>query len=294
MGDYGLNQTFEYSELALDSADASSFSGNASSNPNIYKFSWPAYFFTSKQDKVAGLKIISAEIPFVFDVINTSNNTFTFTNVGTTYTVTITPGTYTATALATELQTKLAALSAGFTVTWSATSLKFTFTHNQAGTWSLFFASRNTAYLNLGFPVGVLYSGSGVSSIVSPSTAMVTGPSYLYVNSSMIGSLINFNLADGNPRGGSGQQICRIPINSNYGSVIFYTDPDPTKFFDFFAGNQFDTFDFYLTLGADQSQIPLDMKGVPWSIKLGLLSYRSASSSLYKKPLKNGSQRISQ
>jgi hypothetical protein len=294
MGDYGLNQIFEYSELCLDSTDATTYSGNFTPNPNTAKFSWPTFFFTKRQQKVAGIKVISAQIPFVYDVINTSNNTFLFTEGGVPNTITITPGTYTSATLATELQTRLAAVSAGFTVTYSTTTLKFTFNHATGVAWSLFFGNRNTPYVNLGFPVGVLYSATGVSSIVSPSVALVTGSNYLYLNSSKIGSLVNFNLSDGNPTAGSGQQICRIPVNVAYGSVVYYNDPDPTMFFDFFAGNQFDSFDLYLTLGADQSQIPLDMKGIPWSVKLGLLTYRSATGDLYKKPTQNGSQRILQ
>lgn len=294
MGDYGLNQTFEYSELCLDSTDATTYNGDFTSTPNIAKFSWPTFFFTGKQDRVAGIKVLSAQIPFVYDVINTSNNTFLFTEGGVPFTITITPGTYTAATLATELQTRIAAVSAGFTVTYSSTLLKFTFNHNTGVAWSIFFGTRNTPYLHMGFPVGTVYSATGVSSIVSPFAVLVTGSNYLYLNSSKIGSLINFNLADGNPKGGSGQQICRIPVTVSYGGIITYNDPDPSKYFDFFAGGQFDSFDLYLTLGADQSQIPLDMKGVSWSVKLGLLSYRSATTDLYHKPTKSGALKILQ
>jgi hypothetical protein len=114
--------------------------------------------------------------------------------------------------------------------------------------------------------------------------AQISGPFYLYINSAAIGSLINFNLPDNSGTGGIGPEICRVPINVQYGSVIFYNDPDPQKYFDFFSGIQFDTFDFYLTLGSDQYQKPLDLKGSPWSLKLGILAYRPASSDLYTKP----------
>lgn len=33
-------------------------------------------------------------------------------------------------------------------------------------------------------------------------------------------------------------------------------------------------FDLYLTLGAPETQLPLDMHGVNWSVKLGLFSRR--------------------
>ena len=101
-----------------------------------------------------------------------------------------------------------------------------------------------------------------------------------------MGPLVNFNLADGNPDSTGSPQIARIPINCNRGEVIYYTDPSPEHFFDFFVGPKFDLLDLYLTLGSDQDQRPLDCKGVPWSVKLGFLAYRSATTDLKVKPAK--------
>ena len=288
MGDYGLNQTFEYTELVLDSWDSATAAGQyfegSSSDPNLIKYSWPQFFFTSRKPQVAGIKVLQAEIPFVYDVITASNNTFTYTTAGVPNTITIPTGTYTGPLLATQLQTLIAAITPAFTVTWNATTLKFTFTYPLATTWSLFFATRNTAYSPLGFVPTFIYSNSGIgSTIVSATVAQITGPYYIYVNSNKIGSLINFNLPDQGVEG-QGTEICRIPVNVNPGSVIFYNDPAPTMFFDFFANNQFDSFDFYLTLGRDQYQKPLDLKGAPWSLKLGILTYRPATTDLYQKP----------
>lgn len=289
MGDFGLNQTFEYTELCLDSWDSTSSGGGSS---GLSKYSWPLFYYTTRQENVAAVKILQAEIPFVFDVINSSNNTFTFIHPGGPYTVTIPPGTYTGTSLASQLQTLLSAISGGFTVTWSSTTLKFTYTHTGAGTWGFYFDGRNTPYSNMGFLPDTNYTASGSTSIVSPIIAMVTGPNYLYVNSRKLGPFINFNLSDGSPTGGDFPGLCRIPINANYGEVILYNDPDPAKYFDLFLGRQFDAFDFYLTLGSDQSQVPLDLKGAPWSIKLAILSYRQATDDITAKPVANGTKII--
>jgi hypothetical protein len=296
MGDFGLNQTFEYTELVLDSWDSATTGGQffegSTSNTNLIQYSWPQFFFTQKKPRLAGLKVIQAEIPFVYDVITTSNNQFVYTNNGVPTTVTIPVGTYTGPALATQLQTLLAAITLGFTVAWSSTTLKFTFTYPSVFAWSLTFANRDTPYSVMGFvPTGNtntgIYSATGfASTIVSNTIAQVSGPYYLYVNSNKIGSLINFNLPDQSPDGGTSSELCRIPVNVQYGSVIFYTDPCPRYMFDFFASNQFTSFDFYLTLGSDQYQKPLDLKGSPWSLKLGLLTYREASADLYEKPTK--------
>jgi len=280
-----LNSTLKLTELCLDSADATT-SGDGTGQ--ITKYSWPLFYYTSRSENIVALKILQAEIPFVFDTINSSNNTFIFIHGGVDNVITIPPGTYTGPSLATELTTLLSAISGGFTVTWSSTTLKFSFNHAGAGAWGLFFADRKTPYSNLGFMINTTYSATGPSTIVSPGVANVTGPYYVYVNSNKIGSLVSFDLSDGSPTGGSSPALCRIPITTQYGGITFYTDPDPENYFDFFAGEQFDTFDFYLTLGSDQSQVPLDMKGTPWSIKLGLMSYREATRNLKRKPDRTG------
>lgn len=284
-----LNPVYEYIELCLDSWDSSSSAGagfeGSSSPANQIQYSWPQFYFNSKKPVVAAMKVISAEIPFVFDVINSRNNTFVYTIGGVPTTITIPVGTYTGTSLATQLQTLLAAVTAGMTVTWSDTTLRFTFTQTiSAVAWSLTFGSRLTPYSVIGFLPNTITSAVGVAStIVSPTVASVTGPYYLYLNSRTLGSMVNFNLPDGAATG-AGPELCRIPINVNFGSVIFYNDPDPEKYFDFFIGNQITTFDFYLTLGSDQYQKPLDMKGAPWSLKIGMLCYRDATTNLGKRP----------
>lgn len=291
MGDYGLNNALEYVELCVDSWDASASGGQefeySTAPVNQITYSWPQYYFTSKKLQVAGFKILQAEIPFVYDTITPANNTFIYTAAGVPNTITIPVGTYTGPQLATQLQTLLGAVSAGFTVVWNSQLLKFVFTQALGITWSFTFTNRSTAYSPLGFLPSTTIFGVAApgAQIVSPIIAQVSGPYYLYVNSRRIGSLINFNLTDGSVSKGIGPELCRIPVNVQHGSIIFYTDPDPNKYFDFFIGSQFDNIDFYLTLGSDQYQKPVDMKGSPWSLKIGLLCYRGAQSNLYEKPV---------
>lgn len=282
MGDYGLNEVFEYTELNLDSSDATN-AGN--SGGTITKASWPLFYYTTRSEDVAAVKVLQAEIPFTYYPINAANNTFTFTEGATVSTVTLPPNNYTGATLASQLQTSLSALSVGFTVSYNANTLLFTFTHNTAAAWSIFFNGTNTPYSFMGFDPNVTYSGSGIGSvIVSPNAAAVAGPRYLYINSRKLGPFINFNLADGSPTGGDFPGLCRVPVNAAYGSTILYNDPDPQKYFDLFLGREFDSFDFYLTLGSDQSQVPLDLRGSAWSLKLAILSYRKPTEQIYRTP----------
>jgi len=284
-----LDPVFEYVELCLDSWDSSASAGtnwDGSTSPtDQIEYSWPQYYFNSKKLVVAGMKVLSAEIPYVYDTVTLKNNTFTFFHSGTTtVTITIPVGSYTGTTLAAALQTAIAVHSAGFLVVWNAATLRFQFTYAGAGVWSISFPnSRANAYSLMGFLPGNLSAGSGPGTIISPTVASPTGPYYLYLNSRTVGSLVNFNLPDGAAQG-SGPEICRIPVTTNFGGVIQYQDPDPEKYFDFFIGNQITNFDLYLTLGSDQYQKPLDMKGVAWSLKLGLLCYREATQNLGKRP----------
>lgn len=285
MGNFGLNDTLEYTELNLDSFDAASSANSGVADSS----SWPLFYYTSRNENVVGVKVLSASIPFVFYPISSANNTFTYTEGATPYTITIAPGNYTGTTLASALQTAIQVRSAGFTVSYSTTTLLMTFTHNTATAWSIYFPTRDSLYSFMGFKPQTLYSASGIGSvIVSPYVARASGPDYLYLNSRKLGPFINFNLSDNSATGGDFPGLCRIPINASYGSTIIYEDPDPEKYFDLFLGNQFDSFDFFLTLGADQSQVPLDMRGVSWSIKLAILSYRKATEDIYQKPQPSG------
>lgn len=295
----GIDSNLTYVELAVDSFDATAAGGsfwkNTSSPANELVFSWPKFYWTEKSPNIVGMKIVSAEIPNVWDAISLGNNTLIYTIGGVPNTITIPVGTYTGAQIATSLQTSISAITAGMTVTFNSTTLQFTFTQTiSAVAWSLSFPTKNTLYYILGFVAGSTNSAVGVgSTVVSTVVANITGPYYVYLNSRTLGPLINFNLADGNASASGGPQIARIPVNVNKNSVIFYTDPNPDFFFDYFSTNSFENFDLYLSLGSDQEQTPLDMKGAPWSVKIGLLAYRDATRDLNRKPNKRGSTLIS-
>lgn len=295
----GIDPNLTYVELAVDSFDATAAGGqfwkNTSSAANELIFSWPKFYWTEKSPNIAAIKIVSAEIPNVWDAISLGNNTLIYTTGGVPNTITVPVGTYTGAALATQLQTLISAITAGMTVTWNATTLSFTFTQTiSAVAWSLSFPTKNTLYYILGFIAGSTNSAVGVgSTVVSTVIANITGPYYVYLNSRTLGPLINFNLADGNASASGGPQIARIPVDVNKNSVIFYKDPNPNFFFDYFTQNAMEVFDLYLSLGSDQEQTPLDMKGVPWSVKFGILAYREATRDLSSKPNKRGSTFIS-
>jgi hypothetical protein len=137
--------------------------------------------------------------------------------------------------------------------------------------------------LYIGFPPGIT-NASLVSSkyeILSPNCELVSGPNYIYINSSKLGSDVDqylpagaFNLGGGK----AGPQIAKIPVNVNPGGIIYWQDPTPVYFFTYDQLQSLNSFDFYITLGNTTSQIPLQLNGLGFSIKLAILERKLVNS----------------
>jgi hypothetical protein len=89
-------------------------------------------------------------------------------------------------------------------------------------------------------------------------------------------------------RGGLGPQVAKVPVNCNPGGVIFWQDPAPEFFFDAGNLNALDRFDFYITMGNITSQVPLRFNGLGFSLKLGVLTYRTTNEENYAPTMENG------
>ena len=287
MGDnYGLNDNFKYYEYELDSLDASSAFSSTSLASD-----WPFFEVAAKgplRDVVA-VKILEAQIPFSYYVFNSVNNTFLFNTAGVVdAVVTIPVGNYTSGTLVTALATALTTVSPHpITVTYSNLTNQFVFTMTTGGAqiYSFTFGAGagipgvqpNSGNVNprlwIGFPPGVTTS-TGAFVITTPNNVLISGPSYIYINSSKLGSDVDVFLPSGafNLGGGkAGPQLAKVPVNCNPGSTIIWQDPDPQKWFSFNQLQTINSFDFYLTLGNTTSQRPLQLNGLGFSLKLGFL-----------------------
>jgi hypothetical protein len=293
---FGLNDDYKYYEFELDSLDATS-----SFNGSDLATDWPFFEVAAKgplRDVVA-IKILEAQIPFSFYVFNSVNNTFILTeDSDPPVTVTIPEGNYTSGTLATALATALNAVHVGggtYTVTYSSLTDKFTFSISGGGSSAFTFtfgagtgipgvqpnSGNRNPRLWIGFPPGVTRSTtSSPFTITSPNTVLITGPSYIYVNSAKLGSDVDVFLPAGafNLGGGkAGPQMAKVPVNCNPGSTIYWQDPDPQKWFKFDQLQSLNGFDFYLTLGNTTSQLPLKLNGLGFSLKLGILMLQKTS-----------------
>lgn len=290
MGDnYGLNDSYEYKEFELDSLDADGpFISTAASTD------WPRFTVAGKGpiENVVAIKILEATIPFSWDVFNSANNTFTITEtaVGVPQTVTIPVGNYTPSTIVTAMTTAIlaAGLVSVYTVTINSLRNRLVIT---SSTTNQFYCSFGAGFnilnvppnsgnknprLFIGFPPGDTFSAlaGSVQVLQSPNSILLSGPSYIYINSTKIGSDTDVYLPAGafNLGGGkAGPQVAKVPVNCNAGGTVTWSDPDPQKWFKYDQMAAFNGCDFYLSLGNTTSQLPLQLNGLSFSIKLGVL-----------------------
>jgi hypothetical protein len=289
---YGLNDSLKYFEFQLDSLDATAAGGEGAASTD-----WPLFLLGGKTplSNIAAFKIIEAQIPFTYYVFNSVNTDNTSTNLarwtltefgagaGGPYYPKIAVGNYTGgDALATQLQTAINAVSSGYVVTYNSTLQKLVFVCNKVNVTSFDFtfgtstnSGNKNSRLYIGFPGGTTTAVfDGGLFMESPNVVLISGPNYIYVNSTAIGQLTNLYLPQGavNLGGGnSGPQMAKIPVNVSSGNVIFWQDPDPQKWFDVENLPLLNQIDFYLTLGNTTTQIPLKLNGLSFSLKLAVL-----------------------
>jgi hypothetical protein len=293
---YGLNNSYDYYEYVFDSSQAERAYVNGTLKTN-----WPMFSIGGKQPltNIAAVKVLEVQIPFSYFATITPASTspptvgggiFTYTEVSPdpgTVTLNIVAGNYTVAQLQAALkqQLDLAHVTNGgaanaFTVSYDPISSKFFVTGFDGGgiNYTLTFPSTFSTQA-LGVEPNASYSSDIAGYVSFPYVANLTGPPYLYVNSQSIGTLVNLFLPQNiGTSGNAGPQMAKIPVNSNPGGTIYWQDPDPQKWFDLQNLSSLQQLDFYLTLGTNSS--PIDFRGLPFSIKLGILLANTNQSDL--------------
>lgn len=265
------DSNFDYYEYTFDSLNA-----NQGAVSGVAITDWPMFKIANPLQNVVGIKLIETEIPFSYYIVSTENNKFSVSYSGGGYTVlTIPVGNYSSTTLRTAIETALQTVNASFTVAIDTITSKFVFTAA-----AVFIFSFNTALdvdlrVLLGFMSGfktALLTG-GLYVLTSENVFSITGPNYLYLNSSKLGPLINLYLPENDltSRGGIGPHMCKIQVTSNPFDVITWRDPSSDFFFDLNNIFELSSMDFYLTAGVGVNQKPLRLNGLGFSLKIGVL-----------------------
>ena len=273
---FGIDDRYEYKEYVFDSLDSDNVRGGSSTTD------WPLFTIGVPLPNVVGMKILEVIIPFSYYVINSSNNTFTLTETvgAVSQTVTLAVGNYNSTSILTALNTSLDAASVAggnsftYTSSFSTVTNKLSISKTGAGEFAFVFGtSTDTGETNprlwLGFNAGTSTSSS---SLLTASIVLgITGPDYLYINSTSHGQYVSMYLPQtfGVSATGIGNEMAKIPVNVNPGGVITWTDPCPELWYKVDLAS-FGTIDFYLQMG-NTTVKPLSLNGRPFQIKLGLL-----------------------
>jgi hypothetical protein len=198
------------------------------------KTDWPLFNFGRTISDLAAIKILEVQIPFSWYVFNSVISNFELReNGGGVAIVTIPPGNYNVTTLEVALKAALEAVSVfTWTVSYSQTTGKFTFSSSDPGVSASFTFTFTNADLNyyLGFTeqtgVPFISSTGPTPSLSSTGYVNVSGPNYLYINSNKFGNMVNFFLPVGpDTNGNVGPEICKVPVNCLPGEVIFWQDP---------------------------------------------------------------------
>jgi len=156
----------KYTRIVIDSKDRNQ---NLFTNPNEYEI-----VLDDDINDVVSAQLISADIPFVSYLINDTYNQLVVTIGSTTSTLTLTSGDYSPTDLATHIQAKLNAVSAGnFSISYD--SVKDNFRFRSKVTFTLVFQNvSNPLSMLLGFK-NQNYS-SGVSSEIDAYVNVIQSP----------------------------------------------------------------------------------------------------------------------
>lgn len=217
-------------------------------------------------------QVLSVELPGSYYAINSTNNSFFVTSAGSSTLVTIPPGNYNPTSLATATTLAMAAASlVGYTLAPSLTidnDGKFTISHASA-TFTLDATAATmagTGSFGASQLLGLDYYQASTfvapTAALLPNVANVTGDQYVYVCCPNIASGYNY----GNSR--TSDSLLKVPTTAAIGTTNFYQQRLSSEWTEFCLNRNQDysSLTFYLQ---DSNGFPLDLNGVSWSLTLG-------------------------
>ena len=290
---YGLNESFKYLEIELDSTAAVVSNSGITfvqplANTNAI-YDNPLFQLAGKTPlkNVAALKILEVQIPYswyVFPITGVNEFVLRYMTGPTDVTIVIPPGNYTASQLAATLTSLCTAAATGlpFSVSfqYNPITMKIEDQRPTAGVFSYNLVMTQPYIASiLGYIMGpqVALRISQNFLVSAPFVAQLSGPNYLYVNSTTLGPTCNLYLPRTDFASNAGPEMARIPVNVSPGGVIFWQDPDPQKYFSMENLASLQKIDFYLSLGTNQDILALNGQG--FALKIGLLIWTDEENS---------------
>ena len=230
-------------QLYLSSESATQFLNGTSKSDLLFLFKSP---IIPPSNYNMTLSVKNAYVPISFTILNNTNNTFILND--TTYT--IPEGNFTATELATTIMNTVSATEPSFTVEFSSTTNKYTFSDTTD------FTIDGTCLSILGLSGA---SSSSSAELVSTYPVDLTGQNVIYVD---IKNLTTFNLSS--TTGNRTSIVASILVSVPYGSVLYHENTSGTFFT---LQEDHISFIHLRLLGEDQKTL-LDLNNFNFSITL--------------------------
>jgi hypothetical protein len=234
-------------QIYLNSKYANVYNNGTKKSDLLFYFTTP---IVRPIGMVMSLKIINATIPLNFGNVTSSNNTLVITKGVSTTTYTLDAGNYNALTFTTALSSLLSA--DGYSVTYSTTTNKLTFTNASSFTIN----STSTCLLLLGFESGS--DTTSGTSLTSSYGCDLSGDNVLYIS---FPSLTTQNLSSVS---GTRSSIVRSALcNVAYGGILFLeeTSTATTIHADFIS------FLHVQLLGEDEATL-IDMNNTDWQMTI--------------------------
>ncbi|KAI9017270.1 hypothetical protein BC832DRAFT_536600 [Gaertneriomyces semiglobifer] len=289
----GINDIYVYHELHFDSSQRDNGTN-----------SHPVFMLTNPLNNVLGIKVISADIPYVYYSFNKSNNVFYVEELDLDQTkrtaIRIREGNYSAEEIVRELRYQFLEAGLDLEIEYEARTSTYA-VFSKSTEFALVFGldpegkeedlqHTHDSFRLLGFDRGrypseefapTLQTGPlGAYAYIAypPYPCFPTSPSYLLLSSDTLGARISRYVHVSGKAMQNAGVLAKIPVNALPFDMIHYEDPTPIYVFDTSAGNV-QAVDLQLKYG--DTGMEVDLNGIAWCVTLGVLVKREASLARY-------------
>lgn len=203
-------------------------------------------------NRAVSVRLDKISIPFTWYSINSHNNVFVFTESGTTYTITIAPGNYTAVSLASAIKSLIAATAAVLTYDVSFDDNTGKFTISAGGN---FIINGGSTAFTAHVPTGFATTTIAASSHTSDNVVILT-TRCVYVRSNKLGGQYF--------QGNQSNIVARVPVDVSRYEVLNYRNKELSYES---PQSSISRFDLYIT---DESGNVLDLNGASFDFSLNI------------------------
>lgn len=260
----GINDVYEYNEIHLDSRQADN-RGEPDGQTH------PRFAITPPIPFAIGVKVLSAQIPFSWDIVTPTNNSFSVDGVS----YSLPTGTYTLTSLLDTFNNLVAASSPTVVLGYNERTGALTIQDTALTSASI----PGTLEIPPTGPVNMFgLSEPSVIAITKDATDLpgqvnVTGSNYALLTSAALAGRLSKNIRINGETTPHPVVLAKIPVTVNPGTVVLYNDSSPGYCFDM-SMETLQNIDLMLLNGDDFT--PLNIKS-PWAVSLMVLSQRETS-----------------